>query len=492
MPTLLDLPREVIRAIAVHIYDPLELTQQDRLTWGIFSTVDMHEERQDALFSLIALGDTCRKVRREVRVILFRCIRIPTVWHAYEAAKYDWAPFVRSIIIDLTMFDLDEVPRNERRPRSCWHESALLSRMINALPCLQHISFFADASDDSTLSLLFASIIDHPSRHARPQPDDEAYERQPIATRLKSFGWRQRAAPPSEFRTFSQTSTFVSTMHVLRHAHNLSFLVLDADMDEMGSSDILTAVRELAKREAPLGQEPAKVSLMLCGPIAGWEDGFLDQLVDTFRDIRELFLDRPLKKLIRAVNDENEFINVLAPLQALPYLQLVQVGSYTFSLETQQDIALRLAYMCPSLVVIGLLGSEGDTTWWGAWRGAGDAVYIRPMGDGHLFLLEDCARASRRPSLAGIEELISKSRRASFASEGGIVRSRRSSVGTDEGSRSRRSSFGSMVTDDDPVRVKRSFLASIDDKLRPLSAIDPGKSSPRPSPRRTPISPHHV
>lgn len=215
------------------------------------------------------------------------------------------------------MFDLDEAPRNERRPRSCWHESALLSRMINALPCLQHISFFADASDDSTLSLLFASIIDHPSRHARPQPDDEAYEMQPIAARLKSFGWRQRAAPPSGFRTFSQTSTFVSTMHVLRHAHNLSFLVLDADMDEMGSSDILSAVRELAKREAPLGQEPAKVSLMLCGPIAGWEDGFLDQLVDTFRDIRELFLDRPLKKLIRAGDDDNEFVSGKCPCTQL-------------------------------------------------------------------------------------------------------------------------------------------------------------------------------
>jgi hypothetical protein len=29
---LLDLPREVIRNIALHIYDPLELTQQDRLS----------------------------------------------------------------------------------------------------------------------------------------------------------------------------------------------------------------------------------------------------------------------------------------------------------------------------------------------------------------------------------------------------------------------------------------------------------------------------
>lgn len=31
-PTLLDLPREVVRNIALHIYDPLELSQQDRLS----------------------------------------------------------------------------------------------------------------------------------------------------------------------------------------------------------------------------------------------------------------------------------------------------------------------------------------------------------------------------------------------------------------------------------------------------------------------------
>lgn len=107
-PGLLDLPREVLRTIALHIYDPLELTQQDRLSeykclqalrtaWGIFSTVDMHQERQDALTSLIAFGMTCRKVRREVRVVQFRCIRTPTVQHLETVVQNrdTWGRYVK-------------------------------------------------------------------------------------------------------------------------------------------------------------------------------------------------------------------------------------------------------------------------------------------------------------------------------------------------------------------------------------------------------------
>lgn len=208
-----------------------------------------------------------------------------------------------------------------RRPRTCWSESALLVKMINALPSLQHISFFADASDDSTLSLFFASLIEHPSLHMAPPPTEpsspsafsnassqDAFAEQeiaqprqgrrivPIMSRLRSFGWRQRAAPPEGLRTFSQASTFVSTLHIIRHAHRLSFLVLDADLDEMYSEDILVVANELALREPPVGEETEKVSLMLCGPIRGWEDGFLNGLVATFTGIKELFLDRPLKK----------------------------------------------------------------------------------------------------------------------------------------------------------------------------------------------------
>lgn len=65
--------------------------------WGIFSTVDMHQERQEDLASLIALGKTCRKLRKEVRVVTFRCIRTPTIRHVEDviAARKDWAVFVK-------------------------------------------------------------------------------------------------------------------------------------------------------------------------------------------------------------------------------------------------------------------------------------------------------------------------------------------------------------------------------------------------------------
>jgi hypothetical protein len=65
--------------------------------WGIFSTVDMHQERQDDLASLVALGSTCRKIRKEVRVLLFRCIRTPTLSHVEEVLRNadGWARYVK-------------------------------------------------------------------------------------------------------------------------------------------------------------------------------------------------------------------------------------------------------------------------------------------------------------------------------------------------------------------------------------------------------------
>ncbi|WWD21861.1 hypothetical protein CI109_106349 [Kwoniella shandongensis] len=424
--SLADLPREVLRLIALRLYDPLELTQQDRLTWGIFSTVDMHQERQDDLATLVALGWTCRKIRREVRRILFNCVRIPSVEHAEELVrnKDGWATYVKSIIIDLTMFDLDEDASTrtrlspltaEHKPRTCWAESALLTKLLNSLPSLNHMSFFADASDDSTLALLFAALIQHPSLHSVPptvpsspsalSTASGATQVVPLTHRLKSFGWRQRAAPPHLFRQFSQSSTFVSTLHLLRHAHNLSFLVLDADMDQMNKSDILAAVKELSLRRPPYGETVEKVSLMLCGPINGWETGFLDDLVGTFKDIKELFVDRPLKKSTQAhAKSYESLISLLKPLEQLPYLRLLQVGSYTFTSSFQAEICFHLARSIPSLLIVGLLGEEGETIWWGVWRRASsrglrhaqEGLYedltdtrIIPLGDGHLRQLED-------------------------------------------------------------------------------------------------------
>lgn len=69
------------------------------VAWGIFSTVDMHPTRQDALLSLVNLGSTCRKLRKEVRVIIFRCIRTPTVQHVEEVIRNrrGWAKLVRRV-----------------------------------------------------------------------------------------------------------------------------------------------------------------------------------------------------------------------------------------------------------------------------------------------------------------------------------------------------------------------------------------------------------
>jgi hypothetical protein len=201
------------------------------------------------------------------------------------------------------------VPVPRRKVRSCWRESAQLVELVTSLPALEHLSFFADASDDSTLALFFSSLITHPSLHTTPPPTLPPSPSSlsttsatghvpyvPLTHRLRSFGWRQRASPPSGFRHFSQSTTFVSTLHLLRHAHRLSFLVLDADLDEMDCEDVYAAVKDLSLREAPVGEKADKVSLMLCGPIKGWEQGFLKGLVDSFKDIKELFIDRPLKK----------------------------------------------------------------------------------------------------------------------------------------------------------------------------------------------------
>ena len=224
----------------------------------------------------------------------------------------------RSIIIDLSMFESPDVDTPAGQPivpfprRSCWVESALLTNLIRSLPSLNHISFFADASDDATLALLFSSLITHPSSHLVPPPtcpsspsvrssasglpSEAPIQPVPFASRIYSFGWRQRASSPAGTLAFSQASTFVSTLHLIRHAYRLSFLVLDADLDEMYKEDILIACKELALREPPLGEAAERVSLMLCGPIRGWSRVFLSELAGTFEGIKELFVDRPLRK----------------------------------------------------------------------------------------------------------------------------------------------------------------------------------------------------
>ena len=311
-------------------------------------------------------------------------------------------------------------------PRSCWAESSLLVQLLKSLPSLEHVSFFADASDDGTLVLLFASLISHPSLFPIPPPtvppspsvtSTKSLDPRPtpLTSRLRSFGWRQRGAPPPGFRNFSQASIFVSTLHLLRHAHRLSFVVLDADMTEMTAADILVACQELALREKPPGEENEAISLMLCGPIRGWGRAFLQDLVGTFSGIKELFIDRPLRKSSypHQITFE-DLARLLEPLAQLPHLRLLQVGSYALEMDLQERLVLHLAMIIPTLLVVGLLqGDQGITVWWGVWRRAnsrsdlpqtvrdegvrgdekqgegGGGVIIMPLGEGHMRMLED-------------------------------------------------------------------------------------------------------
>lgn len=283
----------------------------------------------------------------------------------------------------------DDRPVNATSPvyRNPWVESQTLITMLHSLPNLQHLSLFADNSDDITLSLLFSDP--HLLKH--------------LAPKMLSFGWRQRAIPPEGFREFSNATMFVSILGWLRHCGQLSFLVLDADMGGMKDVDLFQVMDALAAREevwrarsqeatrrlgeptestaATLGKRKraesddeqgrsdkrlvgssgapvialsiqhsldvhqrckeaaarerlkvSKISLMICGPIAGWEPSrearefygqfedksrppvFLDRLVDRFDGIKELFIDRPIR------SREHGEINTKQTLVSLTWL----------------------------------------------------------------------------------------------------------------------------------------------------------------------------
>ena len=325
------------------------------------------------------------------------------------------------------MFDQPDDP--DLTPRSCWRESALLISLLQALPNLEHLSFFADQSDDSTLVLAFATLIPHPSLHLTPpsflpstQPEVTLSGRSspyplvqtssplPLASRIRSFGWRQRSKPPTGYEEFSTASTFVSTFHLIRHAHRLEYLVLDADMDKIRSLDITNLLAELRRRKAPTGEALRPCALTLCGPIKEWGQnakGVLESLVkESGGHVGELFLDRPLAKSTeRHVVDREIFVSrpvsarskltskldILSPLQELPLLRLLQVGSYCFPRGTQVDIARRLAVMLPTLRALAVNGDDNDTTWWGIWREEG-AISIHPLAEGDLKKLEGESR----------------------------------------------------------------------------------------------------
>lgn len=318
------------------------------------------------------------------------------------ATKCSQLTAYRSVIIDLTMFDSDGGDYDKHR-RNFWDEAQQLLHLFQSLPMLEHVSFFADASDDGTLALLFQQLID------RDGPLNALHP--PWSYQIKSFGWRQRAPPPRGMREYNCASPFVSTYKFLQNAPNLSLLVLDADQDTMESIDVVEAMQQLAMRQPLRGRTIAPLSLMICGPIKQWERMF-DPMLEPGNDLKELFIDRPLDGRIYADLHPDDFITLVQPLKQLPKLQLLQVGSYTFGLYEQRIIANRLARLVPSLLVVGLLGDDADTTWWAIWRGLVGEPYVRPLGDGHLFLLEEKARELKPPTFDGIEEIV-HSRRSS-------------------------------------------------------------------------------
>lgn len=120
-------------------------------------------------------------------------------------------------------------------------------------------------------------------------------------------------------------------------------------MDKVHSQDVQVVLRELELRDAPVGEQVARVSLMLCGPVVGWlsantaepsshslaqahnhaqalptgmgalalgqehrvpRAGFLEDVVGGLGDVEELFLDRPLQKSIhKHIISEANFVS---------------------------------------------------------------------------------------------------------------------------------------------------------------------------------------
>ncbi len=122
---------------------------------------------------------------------------------------------------------------------------------------------------------------------------------------------------------------------------------------------------------------------MLCGPIKGWEEGFLQGRVD-LQGIKELFLDRPLKKQKAAhatsveafVSQEVESgVYVITDLQTS---LLLPGGNYLTDAPASwvvpvpalgPDRHCDLSRARRALAArVGLLGEEGETNWWGIWR----------------------------------------------------------------------------------------------------------------------------
>lgn len=108
-PPLLRLPQEILQLLASFLYDPLRITQEERLSWNIFSSLcDNLPERTFELCDLISFSVCNKTIWEAVRPSLYRCIRI-SEWEQLERIRHqdaaEWRPFVKSLIFDCGIFE---------------------------------------------------------------------------------------------------------------------------------------------------------------------------------------------------------------------------------------------------------------------------------------------------------------------------------------------------------------------------------------------------
>lgn len=137
---------------------------------------------------------------------------------------------------------------------------------MSKLPSLEHLSFFADGSDDLSLALFFY------------KPDVHH-----LGTRLRSFGWRARSETPFESRVFANSSMFISFSEFFKGCPRLGCVVLDSNAEtiSMSTSDLDLVMTSLQKRRIEVASDqrcgieveetlPPKLTLMLLGRMNQW------------------------------------------------------------------------------------------------------------------------------------------------------------------------------------------------------------------------------
>ena len=138
--------------------------------------------------------------------------------------------------------------------------------MVSVLPSLEHLSFFADGSDDLSLALFF----DKPDVHR-------------LGSRLRSFGWRARSETPFESRAFANSSMFISFSEFFKGCPRLGCVVLDSNAETISMStldlDLVMTSLQGRRIEVASGRRcgaeleeslPPKLTLMLLGRMNQW------------------------------------------------------------------------------------------------------------------------------------------------------------------------------------------------------------------------------